>query len=157
MENARISDDLDFAVISGWESTAIENHSGIVDNLRNFKSDPELIAARCCPSAPSPNSAPSAWPRQTRHLRPLPRQRHGKPATGELVFSVITPKGKRTELFRCPAPEQTPDQFSYLIAERRQVASRNSTKPSPTSMKVATRSNLRSALILQRHKHALSG
>ena len=49
MENARISDDLDFCAISGWESTSIENHSGIVDNLRNFKSEPTPIAAiRCC-------------------------------------------------------------------------------------------------------------
>ena len=45
LENARISDELDFAAISGWESTSIENHSGIVDNLRNFKSDPAPIAA----------------------------------------------------------------------------------------------------------------
>ena len=43
MENALINDELDFAAISGWESTAIENHSGIVDNLRNLKSDPHLI------------------------------------------------------------------------------------------------------------------
>ena len=43
MENARINDALDFAAISGWESTAIENHSGIVGNMRNFKSDPHLI------------------------------------------------------------------------------------------------------------------
>ena len=48
MENARISDELDFCAISGWETTAIENHSGIVDNLRNFKSDPRPIATRCC-------------------------------------------------------------------------------------------------------------
>src|SRR6202522_2527173 len=44
LENARISDELDFAAISGWESTAIENHSGIVDNLRTFKSDPGPIS-----------------------------------------------------------------------------------------------------------------
>jgi hypothetical protein len=118
MENARISDELDFAAISGWESTAIENHSGIVDNLRNFKSDPKLIASSLLP------------------VRPIAKQRalvieQGKPttfdlylandtgklATGELVFTVISPKGSRTELFRCPAPAQTPDVFSYLLKE----------------------------------------
>ncbi len=51
LENARISDELDFAVISGWETTAIENHSGIVDNLRNFKSDPGPIS-RCSHACP---------------------------------------------------------------------------------------------------------
>ena len=118
MENARLSNDLDFAAISGWESTAIENHSGIVDNLRNFKSDPKLIAGSLLP------------------VRPIAKQRAlcmelgqpatfdlflandtGKPATGELVFTVITPKGSRTELFRCPAPAQTPDVFTYLLRE----------------------------------------
>jgi hypothetical protein len=118
LENARISDDLDFAVISGWESTAIENHSGIVDNLRNFKSDPTLISSSLLP------------------IRPIAKQRAlvielgqpatfdlylandtGKPVTGELVFSVTTPKGTRTELFRCPAPAQTPDVFTYLLKE----------------------------------------
>ncbi len=50
LENARISDELDFAAISGWESTAIENHSGIVDNLRNFKSPTRRRSRlRCCP------------------------------------------------------------------------------------------------------------
>ena len=52
MENARINDALDFAAISGWESTAIENHSGIVDNLRNFKSDPHLIGDTLQPIRP---------------------------------------------------------------------------------------------------------
>ena len=118
MENARLSDDLDFAAISGWESTSIENHSGIVDNLRNFKSDPKLIAGSLLP------------------IRPIAKQRAlcielsqpatfdlflandtGKPATGELVFTVTTPKGSRTELFRCHAPTQTPDVFSYLLKE----------------------------------------
>jgi len=118
MENARLSDDLDFAAISGWESTAIENHSGIVDNLRNFKSDPKLIAGSLLP------------------IRPVAKQRAlcielgqpatfdlflandtGKLATGELVFTVITPTGNRTELFRCPVPTQTPDVFSYLLKE----------------------------------------
>ena len=59
MENARINDALDFAAISGWESTAIENHSGIVDNLRNHKSDPTSSATRSNPSAPAPSSARS--------------------------------------------------------------------------------------------------
>ncbi|HEV2576148.1 MAG TPA: twin-arginine translocation signal domain-containing protein [Acidobacteriaceae bacterium] len=119
MENARINDALDFAAISGWESTAIENHSGIVDNLRNHKSDPHLIGDTLQP------------------IRPCAKQRAlsvelGKPATfdlflfndshqpstGTLTFSMITPSNKRIELKTLPAPtNQTLDQFSYLLEE----------------------------------------
>ncbi|HEY5382335.1 MAG TPA: glycoside hydrolase, partial [Acidobacteriaceae bacterium] len=119
MENARINDALDFAAISGWESTAIENHSGLVDNLRNFKSDPKLIGDTLQP------------------IRPCAKQRAlsielGKPAvfdvflfndshhpaTGTLIFSMITPSNKRIELktFRAPT-NQPPDQFRYLLEE----------------------------------------
>ena len=118
LENARISDDLDFAVISGWESTSIENHSGIVDNLRNFKSDPTPIASTLQP------------------IRPVAKQRSmctssgdsaifdlfllndtSKPAPGTLTFTAVTPSGKLLQLATFPAPPQTPDVFSYLIQE----------------------------------------
>ena len=118
MENARISDELDFAAISGWESTAIENHSGIVDNLRNFKADPKLISGSLLP------------------VRPIAKQRamcvaHGKtaifdlylandtpqPATGTLTFTMITPSGHRKDLITLGTPEHVVDQFSYLLKE----------------------------------------
>jgi beta-galactosidase len=118
LENARISDDLDFAAISGWESTAIENHSGIVDNLRNFKSDPKPITETLLP------------------VRPVAKQRAictelGKPAifdlyllndtsravAGTLEFSAVAPSGKLLKLGQFPAPAQTPDVFSYLLKE----------------------------------------
>ena len=118
MENARINDALDFAAISGWESTAIENHSGIVDNLRNFKSDPNLIRGSLLP------------------IRPIAKQRSltieqgkpatfdlflandtGKPASGQLDFWMLTPSNKRQHLLTLPAPEQSPDVFSYLLKE----------------------------------------
>jgi hypothetical protein len=37
----------DFLVISGWESTSIDNHSGLVDNHRNFKGNPKILAESC--------------------------------------------------------------------------------------------------------------
>ena len=43
IENIRICNLNDGMAISGWESTIIENHSGLVDVFRNFKGDPELI------------------------------------------------------------------------------------------------------------------
>lgn len=41
---SRAANTNDFLVISGWESTTIDNHSGLVDNHRFFKGDPALIA-----------------------------------------------------------------------------------------------------------------
>jgi beta-galactosidase len=44
IENIRISNTVDGYAINGWESMKLENHSGVVDNYRNPKGDPELIA-----------------------------------------------------------------------------------------------------------------
>jgi hypothetical protein len=118
MENARISDELDFCAISCWESTAIENHSGIVDNLRNFKSDPTPITATLLP------------------VRPVAKQRAmctalgematfdlyllndtDRAVTGTLTFSAVTPSGKLVRFGEWPAPEWKRDQFSYLVKE----------------------------------------
>jgi hypothetical protein len=118
LENARISDELDFCAISGWESTAIENHSGIVDNLRNFKSDPTPISATLLP------------------VRPVAKQRAmctalgdaatfdlyllndtDQAAAGILTFSAVTPSGKLIKFAEFPAPEWKRDQFSYLVQE----------------------------------------
>lgn len=52
IESARLAEANDYFVISGWESTAVENHSGLVDNLRNFKGDPNLIRTRLAPLRP---------------------------------------------------------------------------------------------------------
>jgi hypothetical protein len=50
LENARICDAVDYIVLSGWESTTIDNHSGLVDSLRQLKADSTLIhqAAPLC-------------------------------------------------------------------------------------------------------------
>lgn len=44
IENVRINNIIDGYAINGWEDMKLENHSGIVDNYRNLKGDPELIA-----------------------------------------------------------------------------------------------------------------
>ncbi|HEY0281093.1 MAG TPA: hypothetical protein VGC27_00520, partial [Rhizomicrobium sp.] len=118
MENARINDETDYAVISGWESTAIDNHSGIVDNQRNFKSDPALIQGSLLP------------------VRPVAKQRSlvaakgdsvlfdfyllndtGKPVTGQLSFSMTDPAGQKSVLAEMAAPAMQPGVFSALIQE----------------------------------------
>jgi hypothetical protein len=119
LENARINDALDFAAISGWESTAIENHSGLVDNLRNFKSDPHLIGDTLQPIRPcaKQRSLSIELGRPATFDLFLFNDTH-QPATGTLTFSMITPISKRIELKTLPAPtNQTPDQFSYLLEE----------------------------------------
>jgi beta-galactosidase len=49
VEQSRIENNNDYLVISGWESTTIDNHSGLVDNHRFMKGDPAEIAAACKP------------------------------------------------------------------------------------------------------------
>ncbi len=118
MENARISDELDFAVISGWESTSIENHSGIVDNLRNFKSAPGPISGTLLPvrAIAKQRSLCTAWgDAAVFDLYFL--NDTSNPVAGEIVFSVVDPEGHRSEIFRSPVPAQVADQFSYLIKE----------------------------------------
>ncbi|GHT60413.1 hypothetical protein AGMMS50239_09330 [Bacteroidia bacterium] len=44
IENIRINNTIDGYAVNGWESMKLENHSGIVDNYRNHKGDPDLIA-----------------------------------------------------------------------------------------------------------------
>jgi beta-galactosidase len=118
LENARISDDLDFAVISGWETTAIENHSGIVDNLRNFKSDPTPISGTLTPIRPVAKQRSACTARGESAtfdlylLNDTPQA-----ATGTLTFTAVTPSNKLIKLAELPAPAHVPDQFSYLVKE----------------------------------------
>ena len=44
IENIRISNTVDAYAVNGWESMKLENHSGIVDNYRFPKGDPEVMA-----------------------------------------------------------------------------------------------------------------
>ncbi len=118
LENARISDELDFAVISGWETTAIENHSGIVDNLRNFKSDPTPISATLTPIRPIAKQRSAATARGESAIFDLFLLNDTpEPAAGTLTFTAITPSNKLLKLAEFPAPRPVTDQFSYLIKE----------------------------------------
>jgi beta-galactosidase len=116
LENARISDELDFAAISGWESTSIENHSGIVDNMRNFKADPTLISGSLLPVRPiAKQHALCIEQGKTAVFDLFLANDTPNPALGMLTFSMIAPSGKRKELITLPAPEHVLDQFSYLL------------------------------------------
>jgi beta-galactosidase len=116
MENIRICDAVDFGVISGWESTAIENHSGIVDNLRNFKGDPELIASSLRPVRPVAKQHHLCYALDDRAVFDLYLlNSSGKPVAGKLRFSMVDPDNKTTELGSWTAPAPVEDQFSYTL------------------------------------------
>ena len=105
MENARISDELDFAAISGWESTAIENHSGIVDNLRNFKCDPAPITGTLLPVRPvAKQRAMCTAQGESATFDLFLLNDTSKPVSGTLTFSAVTPSGKLLQARRVPCP-----------------------------------------------------
>ncbi len=118
IETAKLSDENDYFVISGWESTAIENHSGLVDNLRDFKGNPNYIS------------------RRLQHLRPVMKARSlviakgnkavvdlflinetNKPEGKKLHFFIKDPSGKKTQIGTYPVPEFIKDKFAYPVAD----------------------------------------
>ncbi|GAA0562326.1 hypothetical protein GCM10008942_08450 [Rhizomicrobium electricum] len=118
MENARIADAVDYAAISGWETTAIDNHSGIVDNFRNFKSDPKLIAGSLKPVRPVAKQRQTVVARgEVAKFDLYLLNDTGKPVTGRLKFTRIEPSGLRVGLVDSPAPAFAPGQMSALVME----------------------------------------
>lgn len=118
LENIRIGDTVDVAAISGWESTAIENHSGIVDNLRGFKADPALLSQSLRPVLAIAKPRALAYATgETAELDLYLLNDTGKAVSGELALSLVGPDGAVEALGRWPVPAQSPDRFSYLVAE----------------------------------------
>jgi len=116
LENVRICDDVDFAAISGWESTAIENHSGIVDNLRNFKGDPDLIAKSLLPIRPVLKQHALCYGTSECAVFDvyLLNETGGMP-DGKLRLEMIEPDRKQLELESWSLPVAVADQFAYTI------------------------------------------
>ena len=104
LENARICDELELAVISGWESTAIEDHSGIVDNLRN--SVRSHADHRHAPAHPPRRRTTQHLhrTRRIRNVRPLlplrARDRRRRP----LVHRITPSENSFEGFFRSPRP-----------------------------------------------------
>jgi hypothetical protein len=118
LENIRLGESVDVACVSGWESTAIENHSGIVDNLRYFKADPRLMSQSLQPVMATAKPRRLAYAvGETAELDIYVFNDTGKPAAGEVVVSLMSPDGAEAVIARYPAPAQTPDQLSYLLAQ----------------------------------------
>jgi hypothetical protein len=118
LENTRINDQTDMVVISGWESTAIENHSGLVDNFRDYKTDPKTISFSLLPLRPVAKQRQlvvALDDRATFDLYLL-NDTH-KPVTDKLTFSATDPSGANLRLADLDAPTFQTDQFSYLLKE----------------------------------------
>jgi hypothetical protein len=116
LENVRINDATDFAVISGWESTAIDNHSGLVDNLRNFKSDPAIIRAGLSPlRAIAKQHSMVAAVGGTALFDLFLFNDTGQAARGALTFSMTDPLGREEVIGRFAVPSLGADRFSALV------------------------------------------
>jgi beta-galactosidase len=119
-DNIRIGDSVDIAAISGWETTAIENHSGIVDNLRYFKADPEIVRRSLAPVRPCAKQRRLVYEvGETAELDiylfdDTGRGRKGK----DLFLSMIGPDGGERTRASFPTPVLQPDVFSYLVEEK---------------------------------------
>nr|WP_232792878.1 sugar-binding domain-containing protein [Caulobacter hibisci] len=118
LESIRLGETVDVAAISGWESTAIENHSGIVDVLRGFKADPTLMSQSLRPVLAVAKPRKLAYaPGEAAELDLWLFNDTGKAASGELVLSVIGPDGAARAAGRWSAPAHEPDRLSWLVAE----------------------------------------
>lgn len=116
IENVRLCDANDMCAISGWETTAIENHSGLVDNFRDWKSDPRLITDALLPIRPLAKQRQLVVPLGGKAVFDLYLLNDtAKEAPGKLTFTFTDPRGKLVPVSTHPAPKQTPDQFSYLL------------------------------------------
>jgi hypothetical protein len=119
LENIRICDQVDMAAISGWESTAIENHSGIVDNLRHFHAAPDLIARSLLPVRPVAKQRRYAYAvGEAAEVDLWLLNDTGKPASGRMTLTVTDPAGRASKVATHPMPALVADQFSYLVAEQ---------------------------------------
>lgn len=118
-ENIRIGDTVDIAAISGWETTAIENHSGIVDNLRYFKANPDLVKSSLRPVRPVAKTRKLAFELgEVVELDIWLLNDTDTQLTGTLALSVIAPDGQATAIATWPVPTHVRDQYSYLLAEK---------------------------------------
>lgn len=114
---ARLSDASDYLTISGWETTAIEDHGGLVDALRNPHGVPNLIASALRPILPAleiRKSAVLVGNSVTYDLFFL--NESNSPVHGKLVVDLRSPGGALKRMAAYPIPPFEKDVFSYAVA-----------------------------------------
>jgi len=118
LESIRICDANDYATVSGWESTAMEDHSGLVDNFRDFKSNPEPIRNALLPVRPvAKQKALVAAVGETVKFDLYLLNDSDRPASGKLDFAITDPRNATKAIGSYDAPAFVKDQLSYLIKE----------------------------------------
>ena len=116
LECARLSEPNDYLTVSGWESTAIEDHSSLVDDLRNFKGHPQLIKDRLAPLLPVAqprHSVLKAGEAAILDLYLLNETTH--PVPGVLRLTLTDPQGRQAQLGKYVSPVFVKDQFVYPL------------------------------------------
>lgn len=118
IETARLSEENDYLVISGWETTAIENHSGLVDNLRNYKGHPDLLRGRLEPVrlVIKPRTlVVAAGERAVFDLFWL--NETSQAVTGQMQLRMQAPQHETTGLETFDIPQHEKGRFVYLLKE----------------------------------------
>lgn len=114
---ARLSDASDYLTISGWESTAVENHSGLVDALRNPHGKPQVLADALRPVLPAiqvRRTAVNVGDSTAYDLFFL--NETNRAVSGTLSVTLTAPNGKHEKLVTYPVPVLVKDVFSYPVA-----------------------------------------
>ena len=117
LETARLSEANDYLVLSGWESTAMEMHSSVVDAVRRFKGNPRLIADRMAPLRPvvKLRAAVAAVGDKALFDLFLLNETNAAPAGGRLKIRIEDPRYTRTELGAFAIPAFRKDRFVYPV------------------------------------------
>jgi beta-galactosidase len=116
VETARLSESNDLLVLSGWESTAMEQHSGLVDNLRRFKGNPQLMARRMAPLRPVLKPRAAVFPLGGRAVvDAYLLNETGTAAGSRMTIWLEDPHYARTELGTFDIPPFAKDRFVYPV------------------------------------------
>ena len=118
IETLRIDNAADGYAVNGWEAESMENHSGIVDNWRNPKGDPAIMAYYNQPLyvAVKTRSQFAQIPGDVAvdFYAINEKNLHGNFA---LNVSVLDPSGKLTERRAVPRAFTGGDVYGQLLAE----------------------------------------
>jgi beta-galactosidase len=117
IETSRLSESNDCFVMSGWESTAIENHSGLVDNLRGFKGNPSILGKRTANLRPVIKAPSLVFTKGERaRLNVFLLNESHVPHGRQVQLSIRDQSGTTTDLGTYPVPPYREDTFVYVVA-----------------------------------------
>jgi hypothetical protein len=118
LENARIANNVDYIVLSGWESTTIDDHSGMVDALRQLKADPAIIHQASQPEVLVVRPHHSVIAKGDTAVVDVHQINEGN-LSGEFRLAVTASMQNRGPLFQAEYPVQLigGDTFGQLLKE----------------------------------------